>query len=131
MYQGYKPNVPVPDTNSHLFSQIRLNMIEVGTNYLGRNRQGQLSFFAKDGEIRTFFRPECIEMVNDYEDSPGGLSRAGLVDMLNHLDAALKKRPTILYADIIIDYEADEDGSLAYLKLNIRNQEHFAAALTI
>lgn len=126
MYQGYKPNVPVPDTNTQLFSQMKLNILEVGTNYLSRNRLGQLTFFAKDGVIKTFFKPECVELVNEYEDSPGGLSRAGMVDMLKHLESALKRRPTVLYADIIIDYEADDDGSLAYLKLNIRNQEHFA-----
>lgn len=126
MYQGYKPNVPVPDSNSQLFSQMRLNILEVRTNYLGRNKQGQLTFFAKDGSIRTFFKPECVELVNEFDDSPGGLSRDGMVDMLNHLETALKKRRTILYADIIVDYEADDDGSLAYMQLNIRNQEHFA-----
>ena len=78
--------------------------------------------------IRTFFRPDEVELVNDFEESGGGLSRSGLVDMLSQLEVALKKRPTILYADIIVDYEADEDGTLAYLKLNIRNQEHYAFA---
>lgn len=126
MYQGYKPNVPVPDSNSQLFSQMKLNVLEVGTNYLSCNKQGQLTFFAKDGSIRTFFRPEYVELVNEFDDSPGGLSRSGMVDMMNQLEDAFKKRPTVLYADIIIDYEADDDGALAYLKLNIRNQEHFA-----
>lgn len=128
MNHVYKPNVPIPNTNVQLISQMRLNLLEIGTKYLGRNKQGQLTFFAKDGMIRTFFRPDEVELVNDFEESGGGLSRSGLVDMLSQLEVALKKRPTILYADIIVDYEADEDGTLAYLKLNIRNQEHYAFA---
>ncbi|GGG18157.1 hypothetical protein [Paenibacillus abyssi] len=126
-YVGYRPNVPVPETNNKLFSQMRGNIIAVLPEYLGVNRNGQLSFFVKDGALRTFFRPECVEMINLLDDEPGGLTRKGLIDLLAALETALKKRKTILYADVILLYEADEDGSLAYLELNIRNQIHYAS----
>lgn len=129
MYREYKPNVLVPKTNDQLFSQMKLHIIGTSTHYLSKNKQGQLSFFVKDGMLRTFYKPNCIELVNEYEDQSGGLSRKGLINMLNHLEEALKKRKTILYADLFVDYEADENGELAYLELIIRTQEHFASIL--
>ena len=40
MHQVYKPNVPIPNTNVQLISQMRLNLLEIGTKYLGGTNKG-------------------------------------------------------------------------------------------
>ncbi|MGF7036069.1 hypothetical protein J2T17_007120 [Paenibacillus mucilaginosus] len=125
MSRKYRPNVPVPDTNAILVDQMRAHIVR-SSDYISKTSVGQLQFFAKDGEIRMFMNPEeeTVFSLGD-EEELGGLSRKGLQWMLVELEKALMAKETVLYADIIINYEADEDGGLAYLELNVRYQDHF------